>query len=50
MANGMPWSIYLQEGDRVPNVHDAGWAMGPGWMGPETLTPTGVQAPGLSSL
>lgn len=39
MANGMPWSLYPQEGDPVPNVHEAGWALGLVWMGPENLAP-----------
>ena len=37
MANGMLCSLNPPEGDPVPNVHEAGWALGPVWMGPENL-------------
>jgi len=31
--------------DPVPIVQEAGWALGPVWMGAENLTPSGIQSP-----
>ena len=37
----MPELLYPKERDQVPIVQEAGWALGPVWMGMENLAPMG---------
>jgi len=39
----MPQPLYSQEGDPVPIIQEAGWALGLVWMGLENLAPMEVQ-------
>jgi len=39
----MPQPLYSQEGDPVPIIQEAGWALGLVWMGLENLAPTGFR-------
>jgi hypothetical protein len=36
-----PWK------ELVPIVQEAGWALGPVWIGAENLAPTGIRSPDL---
>ena len=45
MDSAVPRPLYPQKRDPVPIAQEAGWALGPVWMGPENLTPTGVRTP-----
>jgi hypothetical protein len=40
VVNTMPWLLYPWEGDTVPTVQEAGWALRLVWGGVENLAPT----------
>jgi len=44
-----PRPLYLREGDPVPGVQEAAWALGPVWTGTECLAPTGIRTPDRSA-
>jgi hypothetical protein len=43
LGNATPQPLYSWERDLVPIVQEAWWALGPVWMGPESLASTGVE-------
>jgi len=45
VVSTMPQPLSTQERDPVPILQEAGWALGPLWMGLENPTPTEVQDP-----
>jgi hypothetical protein len=43
VVKAMHWPLYPWERDTVPIVQEAGWALGPVWMGLENLPQVGFE-------